>query len=158
MCSRLFTSSKRCFSNTSSALYCLPQTLASAHLNPIPACAMYSQPLTCLQLLLLTCPARQSLHALQAAVLQYTVLVLRHSHMCVWMLSSNELRAIKGRLVDRSPYLAVQGEYHMYITQTPHIDPLMFHLALQQNNETDAVCGAEKTAFAWYSICSTCCS
>ena len=44
---------------------------------------------------------------------------------------------------------AVQGEYHMYITETPHIDPLMFHLALQQNDETDAVCGAEKTAFAW---------
>lgn len=43
----------------------------------------------------------------------------------------------------------VQGEYHMYITETPHIDPLMFHLALQQNDETDAVCGAEKTAFAW---------
>ena len=38
----------------------------------------------------------------------------------------------------------------MYIAQTPHIDPLMFHLALQQNEETDAVCGAEKTAFAWY--------
>lgn len=29
----------------------------------------------------------------------------------------------------------------------------MFHLALQQNNETDAVCGAEKTAFAWYVSC-----
>lgn len=26
----------------------------------------------------------------------------------------------------------------------------MFHLALQQNAETDAVDGAEKTAFAWY--------
>ncbi len=38
----------------------------------------------------------------------------------------------------------------MYIAQTPHIDPLMFHLALQQNAETDAVDGAEKTAFAWY--------
>ena len=38
----------------------------------------------------------------------------------------------------------------MYVAQTPHIDPLMFHLALQQNAETDAVDGAEKTAFAWY--------
>ncbi len=38
----------------------------------------------------------------------------------------------------------------MYIAQTPHIDPLMFHLALQQNAETDAVDGAEKTAFAWW--------
>ena len=38
----------------------------------------------------------------------------------------------------------------MFIAQTPHIDPLMFHLALQQNAETDAVDGAEKTAFAWY--------
>ena len=47
-------------------------------------------------------------------------------------------------------YMAhLQGEYHMYVAQTPHIDPLMFHLALQQNAETDAVDGAEKTAFAW---------
>ena len=45
--------------------------------------------------------------------------------------------------------LVLQGEYHMFIAQTPHIDPLMFHLALQQNAETDAVDGAEKTAFAW---------
>ncbi len=45
--------------------------------------------------------------------------------------------------------LVLQGEYHMYVAQTPHIDPLMFHLALQQNAETDAVDGAEKTAFAW---------
>ena len=44
---------------------------------------------------------------------------------------------------------SLQGEYHMYVAQTPHIDPLMFHLALQQNAETDAVDGAEKTAFAW---------
>lgn len=43
----------------------------------------------------------------------------------------------------------LQGEYHMFLAQTPHIDPLMFHLALQQNAETDAVDGAEKTAFAW---------
>lgn len=43
----------------------------------------------------------------------------------------------------------LQGEYHMYVAQTPHIDPLMLHLALQQNAETDAVDGAEKTAFAW---------
>lgn len=40
----------------------------------------------------------------------------------------------------------------MYVAQTPHIDPLMFHLALQQNAETDAVDGAEKTAFAWYAL------
>lgn len=46
----------------------------------------------------------------------------------------------------------LQGEYHMYVAQTPHIDPLMFHLALQQNAETDAVDGAEKTAFAWYAV------
>lgn len=46
----------------------------------------------------------------------------------------------------------LQGEYHMYVAQTPHIDPLMFHLALQQNAETDAVDGAEKTAFAWYAL------
>ena len=46
-------------------------------------------------------------------------------------------------------FVQTQGEYHMYVAQTPHIDPLMFHLALQQNAETDAVDGAEKTAFAW---------
>lgn len=46
-------------------------------------------------------------------------------------------------------FVHMQGEYHMYVAQTPHIDPLMFHLALQQNAETDAVDGAEKTAFAW---------
>ncbi|KAL3162143.1 hypothetical protein ABBQ32_009851 [Trebouxia sp. C0010 RCD-2024] len=45
-----------------------------------------------------------------------------------------------------------KGEYHMYVAQTPHIDPLMFHLALQQNAETDAVDGAEKTAFAWVTL------
>lgn len=50
----------------------------------------------------------------------------------------------------------LQGEYHMYVAQTPHIDPLMFHLALQQNLETDAVDGAEKTAFAWYDLASKC--
>lgn len=44
----------------------------------------------------------------------------------------------------------------MYVAQTPHIDPLMFHLALQQNLETDAVDGAEKTAFAWYDLASKC--
>ena len=52
---------------------------------------------------------------------------------------------------DRGVY-GLQDEYHMYVAQTPHIDPLMFHLALQQNAETDAVDGAEKTAFAWYAV------
>lgn len=46
----------------------------------------------------------------------------------------------------------------MYVAQTPHLDPLMFHLALQQNAETEAVDGAEKTAFAWYATQDSCLS
>lgn len=44
----------------------------------------------------------------------------------------------------------LQGQYHMFVTHTPYIDPLMFHLAAQQNALTSAVPGAEKTKFAWY--------
>ena len=44
----------------------------------------------------------------------------------------------------------VQGKYHMFVAATPYIDPLMFHLATQQNAMTMAVAGAEKTKFAWY--------
>lgn len=37
----------------------------------------------------------------------------------------------------------------MFCAQTSYIDPLMFHLAIEQNERTRAVSGAEKTAFAW---------
>ena len=37
----------------------------------------------------------------------------------------------------------------MFIAHLPYVDPLFFHLATQQNQETHAVQGAEKTAFAW---------
>ena len=43
----------------------------------------------------------------------------------------------------------LQGQYAMFIAHLPYIDPLFFHLATQQNQETHAVQGAEKTAFAW---------
>lgn len=61
------------------------------------------------------------------------------------------------QLIQRQHVLKVvhqlkKGEYHMYVAQTPHLDPLMFHLALQQNAETEAVDGAEKTAFAWVAL------
>lgn len=42
-----------------------------------------------------------------------------------------------------------QGSYSMFIALLPYLDPLMFHLASQQNEHTQAVQGAEKTAFAW---------
>eukprot|EP00884_Botryococcus_braunii_P002787 jgi/Botrbrau1/12509/Bobra.0169s0051.1 len=42
-----------------------------------------------------------------------------------------------------------KGEYHMFCAQTNYIDPLMFYLAIEQNERTRAVPGAEKTAFAW---------
>ncbi|KAK9821270.1 hypothetical protein WJX74_006668 [Apatococcus lobatus] len=42
-----------------------------------------------------------------------------------------------------------QGVYVMYITQTSFVDPLMFAMAINQNSQTGAVMGAEKTAFAW---------
>lgn len=66
-------------------------------------------------------------------------------------------RQMHTQLIQRQRVLKVvhqlkKGEYHMYVAQTPHIDPLMFHLALQQNAETDAVDGAEKTAFAWVAL------
>ncbi|DBB00787.1 hypothetical protein WJX77_001536 [Trebouxia sp. C0004] len=66
-------------------------------------------------------------------------------------------RQMHSQLIQRQHVLKVvhqlkKGEYHMYVAQTPHIDPLMFHLALQQNAETDAVDGAEKTAFAWVAL------
>ena len=37
----------------------------------------------------------------------------------------------------------------MFITMLPHLDPMMFYLATQQNAQTQAVAGAEKTAVAW---------
>lgn len=43
----------------------------------------------------------------------------------------------------------VQGKYHMFVAHTPYIDPLMFHLAVEQNASTAAIAGAEKTKFAW---------
>lgn len=66
-------------------------------------------------------------------------------------------KQMHAQLIQRQHVLKVvhqlkKGEYHMFIAQTPHIDPLMFHLALQQNAETDAVDGAEKTAFAWVAL------
>ncbi|DBA78474.1 hypothetical protein WJX79_008004 [Trebouxia sp. C0005] len=66
-------------------------------------------------------------------------------------------RQMRTQLIQRQHVLKVvhqlkKGEYHMYVAQTPHIDPLMLHLALQQNAETDAVDGAEKTAFAWVAL------
>lgn len=66
-------------------------------------------------------------------------------------------RQMHTQLIQRQHVLKVvhqlkKGEYHMYVAQTPHIDPLMFHLALQQNAETDAVDGAEKSAFAWVAL------
>ena len=47
------------------------------------------------------------------------------------------------------PAAMLQGEYHMYLTQTCFISPLMFRLATQQNGATGAVPGGEKSAFAW---------
>ena len=47
----------------------------------------------------------------------------------------------------RTPML--QGEYRMYVCQTPFIDPLMFQLATQQNLQSSAVDSAEKTKFCW---------
>lgn len=43
----------------------------------------------------------------------------------------------------------MQGQYSMFIALLPFLDPLMFYLAMRQNAETQAVTGAEKTAFAW---------
>ena len=40
----------------------------------------------------------------------------------------------------------------MFITMLPHLDPMMFYLATQQNAQTQAVAGAEKTAVAWYAL------
>lgn len=37
----------------------------------------------------------------------------------------------------------------MFVAGTPYIEPLMFHLAAQQNTSTLSVSGAEKTRFAW---------
>ena len=45
--------------------------------------------------------------------------------------------------------LSAQGYYSMFITMLPHLDPMMFYLATQQNAQTQAVAGAEKTAVAW---------
>lgn len=45
------------------------------------------------------------------------------------------------------------GVYHMFVALLPHVEPLMFHLATQQNLQTGAVEGAEKTAFAWCAPC-----
>ena len=42
----------------------------------------------------------------------------------------------------------------MFITMLPHLDPMMFYLATQQNAQTNAVAGAEKTAFAWWDCLS----
>ncbi|CAL8461749.1 g1280 [Coccomyxa elongata] len=42
-----------------------------------------------------------------------------------------------------------KGQYSMFIALLPFLDPLMFYLAMRQNAETQAVTGAEKTAFAW---------
>lgn len=42
-----------------------------------------------------------------------------------------------------------KGEYHMFICQTPFIEPVMFHLAMHQNQQSGAIAGAEKTNFAW---------
>lgn len=44
----------------------------------------------------------------------------------------------------------MQGQYSMFIALLPFLDPLMFYLAMRQNAETQAVTGAEKTAFAWF--------
>jgi len=41
------------------------------------------------------------------------------------------------------------GSYHMFIALLPHIEEFMFMLAAQQNVESNAIAGAEKTAFAW---------
>jgi len=41
------------------------------------------------------------------------------------------------------------GAYHMFVALLPHVEPLMFHLATQQNLLTGAIEGAEKSAFAW---------
>ena len=48
--------------------------------------------------------------------------------------------------------LCMQGSYSMFIALLPYLDPLMFHLASQQNEHTQAVQGAEKTAFAWCAL------
>ena len=47
-------------------------------------------------------------------------------------------------------YFLQQGYYSMFITMLPHLDPMMFYLATQQNAQTQAVAGAEKTAVAWF--------
>eukprot|EP00877_Chromochloris_zofingiensis_P006992 jgi/Chrzof1/2546/Cz11g19190.t1 len=46
-----------------------------------------------------------------------------------------------------------KGEYHMFIAQTPFIDPMMFQLAIDQNNQTGAVSNAEKLEVAWVPLC-----
>lgn len=46
----------------------------------------------------------------------------------------------------------LQGEYHMFIAQTPFIDPMMFQLAIDQNNQTGAVSNAEKLEVAWWVV------
>ena len=35
------------------------------------------------------------------------------------------------------------GVYHMFVALLPHVEPLMFHLATQQNLQTGAIEGAE---------------
>ena len=94
--------------------------------------------------------AYSAVHIFQADKLESSpsdnIACYRESITC---LSCAVVRQASGKFMLSIPSL-LQGEYHMFIAQTPHIDPLMFHLALQQNAETDAVDGAEKTAFAWY--------
>ncbi|KAK9820031.1 hypothetical protein WJX72_005278 [[Myrmecia] bisecta] len=62
-----------------------------------------------------------------------------------------------GQLRERQHSLQVihqlrKGEYHMFVSQTSYLDPLMFRLATIQNAQTNAVEGAEKTGFAWVAL------
>ncbi|KAK9844239.1 hypothetical protein WJX84_006470 [Apatococcus fuscideae] len=69
---------------------------------------------------------------------------------CVRQCSSDmsaQLRQDGGSI--RVEHQLKKGVYVMYITQTSFVDPLMFAMAINQNNQTGAVAGAEKTAFAW---------
>ena len=65
-------------------------------------------------------------------------------HDCQRMIKATEHEA-----AGHNPAVWVQGYYSMFITMLPHLDPMMFYLATQQNAQTQAVAGAEKTAFAW---------
>ena len=45
--------------------------------------------------------------------------------------------------------LVLQGSYHLFFVRTAYIDSFTFQLATQENQHSEAVKDAEKTAYCW---------